>query len=455
MRILRVLVLVCTAGCYQPWPFSGPYQCSAGSCPDGLVCDDGLCCQPGGEPSCRTLVLDAGTCPGPERPKLYFEDLDRDGYGNPKASKLLCGRPMIDPFVDNPLDCDDNSAEVNPKSAEKCDGLDNNCDGTIDEGLMPLTTYFRDEDGDGFGNPASSVVACAKPAGFVESNNDCAPSAITVHPSAPELCNGIDDDCNNLKDDNVTDVGLDCVGAGKGECNAGRTACVAGVKVCQSLKVPKPDICDTLDNNCNGRVDEQPDCGGPADFLDSGVPGGAQTMNKSLSSMELTQGCHKDFPGATGESWSAPKWTGSGGADHLFFIENPSGVWDLSKPGLKLKLDLSWTMVSPQTPPWQPSSQPVVFLCSGPTGQSSFNRYVHGAADGGVPPAGYLMTTSTGNFSEEIPIASGNAWVLGNGSGADLTQVKRIELLVRPTGPVSSSTPAFTFTVGAQSGFSP
>ena len=403
-----------------------------GTCADGLVCDDGLCCQPGGTPACRTLVLDGGRCPAGGTAKTYYEDLDGDGYGNPKAPKLLCGKPVVDPYVDNNLDCDDSSAEANPKGSEKCDGLDNNCDGTIDEGLTPVKTYFRDEDGDGYGDATMSVVACAAPKGFVESNNDCDPNALTVHPGAPELCNGIDDDCNGLKDDNPVDVGIDCASTGKGECAPGKTACVLGVKVCQSKKTPKPDICDGLDNNCNGTVDEQPDCGGPPS-LNASVIGGARDLNRSLTQAELTAGCLRDTPGATAETWSAPKWIGSGGSDHVLFFEPPSGgTWDLSKPGLKLQLSMSWSMVGANTPAWAASSQPVVSVCAGGT----FNRYVHG---------GSLLTGAGGNFAETIPIAGGNSWVLGLGSGADLTKVARIEVLIRPTA--NAPAPSFTFTV--------
>ena len=460
---MLLLAAVTSAGCYQAWPFVGPYQCNVGTCPAGLVCNDGLCCRPGGAPACPTLVLDGGVCASGATPKMYYEDRDRDGYGNANAPKLLCSKPVVDLYVDNKLDCDDTSAEANPKGVEKCDGLDNNCDGTIDEGLTPVKTYFRDEDGDGYGDIAMPVTACAAPKGFVESNNDCDPNALTVHPGAPELCNGIDDDCNGTKDDNPTDVGADCASTGKGECGPGKIACVAGAKVCQSIKNPKPDVCDGLDNNCNGVTDEQPDCGGPASLLGPGVVGGAQTMKQSLSLGDLTAGCHKDFPRgldggaptAVGESWAPPGWTGSGGADHILYFENPSGFWDLSRAGLKLRLGMSWTMVTPGSPAWTLSSQPVVFICSGPGGQGSFNRYVHSLPDGGVTPAASLLTAASGSFDEQIPLATGNDWVLGMGSGADLTRVKRIELIIRPTGIVNSSTPAFTFTVQNLSGFMP
>jgi hypothetical protein len=448
----RAFVLLLTVagigGCFQAWPFVGPYTCNMGSCPSGLVCDDGLCCKPGGEPACRTRVLDGGSCAGGGVPKMYYEDLDDDGYGNPKAGRLLCSKPVVEPFVDNTLDCDDSSAEANPKGAEKCDGLDNNCDTQIDEGLMPVKTYFRDEDGDGYGDPAMTLTACAAPKGWVESNNDCEPAVFTVHPGAPELCNNIDDNCSGMKDEAAVDVGGDCLDAGMGECSQGTIGCVGGAKVCQSLKIPKPDICDSLDNNCNGVVDEQPECGGPVSLRTGPVVGGAQDMNRSLASAELTAGCHKGIAGATGETWAPPTWSGSGGSDHILYFEPSSGVWDLTRPGLKLRLAMSWTMVSPQNPAWQNSSQPVLFVCA----ESGFNRYVHVSTDGGTNT---LINSAGGSFDETVPLAANSNWLLGMGSGADLKRVKRIELLVRPSGISGATTPTFNFTVGASSGFVP
>jgi hypothetical protein len=454
-RALMVLLSAAAAtSCYQAWPLVGPYHCNVDSCPSGLVCDDGLCCKPFGVPACPTLVLDGGSCAAGGAPKTYYEDLDGDGYGNLNAPRLLCSQPVVEPFVDNSLDCDDSSAEANPKGAEKCDGLDNNCDGTIDEGLMPVKTYFRDQDGDGYGDPAVTLIACAAPKGWVESNSDCEPTLFTIHPGAQELCNNLDDNCNKVKDEGAIDVGGDCADAGKGECNAGIINCVAGAKVCQSKNAPKAELCDTVDNNCNGAVDEQPDCGGPVSLrIGPGSAGGAKDMKRSIPFAELSASCHKDEPGSAGESWSVPTWTGSGGSDHLLYFEAPgASTWDLSRAGLKLRLALSWSMGSPQVPPWQAASQPVVFICAE---NGSFSRYVHAGPDGGVSPAGYLITTASGTLDEVIPLAAGNQWVQGNGSGADLKKVKRIEVMVRPSGVANQSTPTFSFTVGTPSGFVP
>jgi hypothetical protein len=84
---------------------------------------------------------------------------------------------------------------------EICDGLDNDCDGEVDEDVK--NTYFLDSDEDGFGNPDSSLQACSPPAGYVADNTDCADGNAAIYPDAAEKCSdGIDNDCD-------TDVDMD------------------------------------------------------------------------------------------------------------------------------------------------------------------------------------------------------------------------------------------------------
>ena len=68
-------------------------------------------------------------------------------------------------------DCDDNDANINPGSEELCDGVDNDCDGEIDEGVLDL--FYIDADGDGFGDESNTELACDSPVGFVPNGNDC------------------------------------------------------------------------------------------------------------------------------------------------------------------------------------------------------------------------------------------------------------------------------------------
>ncbi len=83
-----------------------------------------------------------------------------------------------------------------PLAGDKCSGLD--CAGQGD-GLEH--TYFRDADGDGHGDPASTIQGCAAPSGYVASSDDCDDGKAHAHPGAEEVCDGVDNDCNGKVDE--------------------------------------------------------------------------------------------------------------------------------------------------------------------------------------------------------------------------------------------------------------
>jgi|GEM_PF-6478772 len=129
----------------------------------------------------------------------YFLDNDGDGFGA-GAAVNDCQLPGTD-YVLLGGDCDDSDFNVNPSASEICDGLDNDCANGIDDGLT-FQNYFLDNDADGFGAGAA-VNACQVPgANYVLANGDCNDSDFNVNPSATEVCNGIDDNCNSLTDSN-------------------------------------------------------------------------------------------------------------------------------------------------------------------------------------------------------------------------------------------------------------
>jgi hypothetical protein len=87
--------------------------------------------------------------------------------------------------------------------AETCNGIDDDCDGQIDEGVG--NTYYIDNDSDGFGNLNNSTIACSAPSGYVSNNQDCDDQNPNRKPTATEnTTNGIDDDCDNLVDEGKT-----------------------------------------------------------------------------------------------------------------------------------------------------------------------------------------------------------------------------------------------------------
>ena len=97
-------------------------------------------------------------------------------------------------------DCDDSTRAIYPGSAERCDGLDNDCNGVVDDGAINPITAYADVDGDGYGG-AESHTGCEIPSGFVVEEGDCDDTDAAVRPDAQELCDGLDNDCDGALDE--------------------------------------------------------------------------------------------------------------------------------------------------------------------------------------------------------------------------------------------------------------
>jgi uncharacterized protein (TIGR02145 family) len=105
-----------------------------------------------------------------------------------------------DGYTEDGGDCDDSDSEINPAANEVCDNIDNNCNAEIDEGVT--NPYYQDVDGDGFGlNGIDPVMTCSPPDGYVSNNQDCDDTDSAIYPGAPELSDGIDNDCDGQIDE--------------------------------------------------------------------------------------------------------------------------------------------------------------------------------------------------------------------------------------------------------------
>ncbi|WP_158501715.1 MopE-related protein [Vitiosangium sp. GDMCC 1.1324] len=133
---------------------------------------------------------------------IYFYDLDTDGYGGDLFPSEEGCQPSSPEYVEQGLDCDDFDSTLNPGATEVCDGRDNNCNGQVDDGASG-GTWYRDADNDGYGNPAVITHACAKPTGYVSNSADCNDDLASVKPGATEVCNKVDDNCNGSIDEGL------------------------------------------------------------------------------------------------------------------------------------------------------------------------------------------------------------------------------------------------------------
>ena len=178
-------------------------------------------------------------------------------------------------YVINNVDCDDTLTSVNPVAPEYCDGIDNDCDDDIDEGsdtTAPLDApiWYLDSDGDGFGDSNNTIKICVPDSGYISDATDCNDNNPSRYPNAIEECNGADDDCDGVTDENDSIDALlwylDSDGDGFGDLilNIFHAINPKDIQIVPQIVMMKTQIsnqgnletCNNIDDNCNDDIDE-------------------------------------------------------------------------------------------------------------------------------------------------------------------------------------------------------
>ena len=279
---------------------------------DGTDCDDANAeANPGTDELCATGFDD--DCDGDvneddaaDVPTWYL-DSDEDSYGDPAYSWVQC--EALEGTVSSDQDCDDADPDIHPQAEERCNGLDDDCDGAVptdetdddgdgfvectgedcddsrddvylgadeycntgvdedcdgsvdeDDDAVDVSTWYADSDGDGDGDGGAITLACNQPSGHVGNSDDCDDGDDTVYDGASELCDGQDNDCDGSLDategdddgDGYVECTVDSDGwdgstiTGGEDCDDGRALTNPGAT----------EYCNTHDDDCDGTVDE-------------------------------------------------------------------------------------------------------------------------------------------------------------------------------------------------------
>jgi hypothetical protein len=183
--------------------------------------------------------------------------------GPVEIAGALTGGPVSDCDGDGfrrEEDCDDARAAISPAAPERCDGVDNNCSRTYDEGFS-------------VGSGCTTGLGICQRSGQRVCAADGLSSICNATPGQPdpagESCNNLDDDCDGSSDEGNPGGGATCSTGAAGVCGAGTLTCVSGSLACPQSVFPSTESCNGLDDDCDGASDE-------------GNPGGGTTCSTGL-----------------------------------------------------------------------------------------------------------------------------------------------------------------------------
>ncbi len=265
-------------------PGSSVLACSqpTGTVSDNSDCDDSApAVHPGGIEVCDGVDDD---CDGLVDPPAsvdassWFPDVDGDSFGDVHgAAQVACGAPPG--TVLDATDCDDGAATTFPGAPETCNGTDDDCDGVIDEDdAVDAPAWYPDADADGFGDATLPSHSCAAPAGFLADSTDCNDADAQIAPDIPEVCDGVDQNCDGVVDNDALDADVwyaDADADGFGDPSESKASCTqpagyiaanadgSNISDCDDTNaVVNPgaalDACGNGDDDCDGTTDE--DC---------------------------------------------------------------------------------------------------------------------------------------------------------------------------------------------------
>ena len=201
----------------------------------------------------------------------WYQDADGDSYGNAAVSTLSC--EVSTGYVANQDDCNDGNNTVSPDAIERCNDIDDDCDGATDEAdATDASTWYLDADGDGFPSETNTESACEAPTGHLAPGAewDCNDLIAAIHPDADETCNSADDNCDGLTDgdDSIDRLPfyLDADTDGFGDPSQSMLSCtkpdshVMNADDCDDDDIDQfpggEEVCNGDDDDCDGISDE-------------------------------------------------------------------------------------------------------------------------------------------------------------------------------------------------------
>ena len=332
----------------------------------------------GRDNNCDGLTDDAD--PGATGLRTFYRDADGDGEGLPSEALEACVAPAG--YVSGASDCDDNDALVGSLATERCGDIDSDCDGLIgdlDPDTAPGLLWYADLDLDGHGDPATSTAACLSPgAGWVALGDDCDDSAADVAPGAPEVCGGVDHDCDGLVDDDDPDADPTTMTAWYADADADGAGTFAGVSFAcvapagfvanaddcddgdSAISPWAAERCDGVDNDCDGLFDDEdaldptglslsyPDldgdgygdatagealCTPPAGMVSVGGDCDDDDADVNPAAAEVCDGADNDCDAATSEAGMATFWSAAGSPAADWSAVVTGGNLSLTEPG--------------------------------------------------------------------------------------------------------------------------